>query len=74
MTVLIAGKARVNIPDVKGVNPLHAAASIGNMEVVAALLNGQDSKAAAMACDAKGCSVLHYAISSGTPFPPCVLT
>ncbi|DBA88434.1 TPA: hypothetical protein ACH3X2_004924 [Trebouxia sp. C0005] len=67
VTVLTAGKARVNIPDVKGVNPLHAAASIGNMEVVAALLIGQDSKAAATACDVKGCSVLHYAISSGKP-------
>lgn len=74
VTVLIAGKARVNMPDVKGVNPLHAAASIGNLEVVAALLIGQDSKPAAMACDVKGCSVLHYAISSGTPFLPCVLT
>ncbi|KAL0046002.1 hypothetical protein WJX82_010977 [Trebouxia sp. C0006] len=37
------------------------------MEVVAALLNGRDSKAAATACDVKGCSVLHYAISSGKP-------
>lgn len=73
VTVLIAGKARVNIPDVKGVNPLHAAASIGSMEVVAALLIGQDSKAAAMACNAKGCSVLHYAISSGKLVLPGVL-
>ncbi|DBA73252.1 hypothetical protein WJX77_012686 [Trebouxia sp. C0004] len=67
VTVLVAGKARVNIPDAKGVNPLHAAASIGNMEVAAALLIAQDSKAAATACDFKGCSVLHYAISSGKP-------
>ena len=65
ITSLVAAKAKVDVPDVKGVNPLHAAASIGHMEVVAALLNGQDSKAAVKACDLKGCSVLHYAISSG---------
>ena len=66
VAALVSAHARVNIPDVKGVNPLHAAASIGNMDVVAALLQGQDSKQAVQACDHKGCSVLHYAISSGT--------
>ena len=65
VSALISGQALVSIPDVKGVNPLHAAASIGNMDVVTALLQGQDSKQAAQACDNKGCSVLHYAISSG---------
>ena len=65
VAALVSARAKVNIPDVKGVNPLHAAASIGNMDVVAALLLGQDSKQAVQACDHKGCSVLHYAISSG---------
>lgn len=65
VAALISAHAKVNIPDVKGVNPLHAAASIGNMDVVAALLQGQDSKQAVQACDHRGCSVLHYAISSG---------
>lgn len=65
VAILISGKAKVDIPDVKGINPLHAAASIGNMDVVDALLTGQDSNAAVRACDTKGCSVLHYAISSG---------
>ncbi|KAL3146789.1 hypothetical protein ABBQ38_014771 [Trebouxia sp. C0009 RCD-2024] len=67
VAALISAHAKVNIPDVKGVNPLHAAASIGNMDVVAALLQGQDSKQAVQACDHRGCSVLHYAISSGKP-------
>ena len=62
---LIAGKAKVNIPDAKGVNALHAAASIGSMDVVSALLAGVDSQDAVQACDSGGCSVLHYAISSG---------
>lgn len=65
VAALVSAHARVNTPDVKGVNPLHAAASIGSMDVVAALLEGQDSKQAVQACDHKGCSVLHYAISSG---------
>lgn len=71
VAALISAHAKVNIPDVKGVNPLHAAASIGNMDVIAALLQGKDSKQAVQACDHKGCSVLHYAISSGAPIPHC---
>ncbi|KAL3134945.1 hypothetical protein ABBQ32_007905 [Trebouxia sp. C0010 RCD-2024] len=67
VAALVSAHAKVSIPDVKGVNPLHAAASIGNMDVVAALLQGQDSKQAVQACDHRGCSVLHYAISSGKP-------
>ena len=65
---LIAGQAKVSIPDAKDVNALHAAASIGSIDVVSALLDGQDSQTAIEACDLKGCSVLHYAISSGMLF------
>ncbi|KAL0043637.1 hypothetical protein WJX79_010620 [Trebouxia sp. C0005] len=39
-----------------------------NLDVFAKAFKGNnDSKAAATACDVKGCSVLHYAISSGKP-------
>ena len=71
---LVAGQAKVSIPDAKGGNALHAAASIGSMDVVSVLLDGQDGQDAVEACDLKGCSVLHYAISSGTLFSansPC---
>ena len=71
VAALISANAKVNIPDMKGVNPLHAAASIGNMDVVAALLQGRDSKQAVQACDHRGCTVLHYAISSGVRIPDC---
>lgn len=66
VTELIAGGAKVNLP-VNAVNPLHAAASIGNMDIVTCLLTAADAAAAVTATDAKGSSILHYAISSGKP-------
>lgn len=66
VTELVSGGALVNLP-VGAVNPLHAAASLGNMEIVISLLAASDAAAAVKATDAKGSSVLHYAISSGKP-------